>query len=452
VDRAADAAPGVVPPLVDRLFREEAGRLTALLTRLVGPAHLALAEDVVQEAFIAALRHWPMSGVPRNPSAWLLQVARRKALDALRRDRMLTELAPRIGAELDAAVEAAGDATAHPIDGAAADDPFADDQLRMILLCCHPAVSAESRVALALKLVSGFSAGEIARAFLADERAVAQRLVRAKRALRDADATFDMPEGDALIARLDAVHDVLYLMFNEGHTAHDGEALLRRDLCEEALRLCERLLCDARTTSPTTHALAALFYFHSSRFDARTGVDGMPVRLAEQDRTRWDQARIVRGFAHLESAAEGERITPYHVEAQIASLHAMAPSLDQTDWSRIVAAYDRLLALAPSPVVALNRIVALQQAEGAERAWREMRPLMKDPTLERYALTHAVRATLLVALGRSDEARSAWQEARALTPSLPLQRQADQRLGELDALLLTRDRALDVDSAPPRPS
>jgi RNA polymerase sigma factor (sigma-70 family) len=259
VDRATDDAPRVVAPLVEHLFREEAGRLTSLLTRLLGPAQLALAEDVVQEAFIAALGHWPRTGVPSNPSAWLLQVARRKALDALRRDRLLAAREPEIGAELDAAVEAAS--AAGPETG---DDPFADDQLRMILLCCHPVVSAESRVALALKLVSGLSVGEIARALLADERAVAQRLVRAKRALREANVSFDLPEGAALAARLDAVHDVLYLMFNEGHTAHEGASLLRRDLCDEALRLTTRLLHDARTASPATHALAALFEFHAS--------------------------------------------------------------------------------------------------------------------------------------------------------------------------------------------
>lgn len=447
MDRAADDADGAVSPLVDHLFREEAGRLTALLTRLVGPAHLALAEDVVQEAFVAALRHWPMRGVPDNPSGWLLQVARRKALDALRRDQALAEIAPRIGAELDAI-----DATTRSADGAASDGPFADDQLRMILLCCHPAVSPESRVALALKLVSGFSTGEIARAFLADERAVAQRLVRAKRALRDANANFDMPGRDALTARLDAVHDVLYLMFNEGHTAHEGEALLRRELSDEALRLCERLLRDTRNASPTTHALAALFCFHASRFDARTGADGVPVRLAEQDRTRWDQSRIARGFAHLEAAAQGDRISAYHIEAEIASVHAMASSFVETDWARIVASYDRLLSLAPSPVGALNRVVALHQAEGAERAWRDLHRLMKDPALVRYPLAHAVRATLLVALGRPVEARNAWEQARALTASHPLQRHADQRLDELEALLLARDRVAHVDSAPPRPS
>lgn len=443
MDHATDDAPRVVAPLVDRLFREQAGRLTSLLTRLLGPAQLALAEDVVQEAFIAALGHWPRTGVPSNPSAWLLQVARRKALDALRRDRQLAARAPEIGAELKAAVDAASAAG----DGSG-DEPFADDQLRMILLCCHPVVSVESRVALALKLVSGLGVAEIARALLADERAVAQRLVRAKRALREANVSFDLPEGEALAARLDAVHDVLYLMFNEGHTAHEGASLLRRDLCDEALRLTTRLLRDARTASPTTHALAAIFEFHAARFDARVGADGLPVRLAEQDRARWDRARIARGFAHLEAAACGDRITPFHAEAGIASLHAIAPTWEETDWARIVRTYDTLLAIAPSPVAALNRVVALHQAAGAERAWRELRVLLRDPALEGYALAHAVRASLLTALGRPEEARAAWSAARAGTASLPLQHQADQRLAELDAFV----RAGRVDSAALRPS
>ncbi len=398
----------------------------------------------MQEAFISAVRHWPTRGVPADPSAWLLQVARRKALDALRRDQRLADLAPRIGAELDAAVDLAS----VPDGDHAPDDPFRDDQLRLILLCCHPAVSPGSRVALALKLIGGFGVGEIARAFLTDERAVAQRLVRAKRALREAQATFEMPEGAALLERLDAVQTVLYLMFNEGHTAHAGDALLRRDLSDEALRLAERLLGDPRTASPAVHALAALFCFHSARFDARLDADGAPVRLDDQDRTRWDAARIARGFAHLEAAADGDRITPCHVEAEIASLHAMAPSSDATDWPRIVAAYDRLLVLSPSPVIALNRVVAVQRAVGAPAAWTELRALSRDRALEAYPLTHAVRGTLLAALDRPDEARTAWATARELTASLPMQRHAEQRLAELDALLLARD----VDSGDPHPS
>lgn len=449
---AADAPP--IAPLVERLFRDEAGRLTALLTRLLGPTQLALAEDVVQEAFIAALRSWSVGALPANPAAWLLQVARRRALDAVRRERALEARLPAIAAELEAAASfpavdevpvarAPTAAPAPPAEVAAGSgtssphgpDPFADDRLRMILLCCHPAVSADSRVALTLKLVSGFSVEEIARAFVADARAVAQRLVRAKQALRDAGATFELPDDAALAGRLAAVHDVLHLMFNESHAPHAGDAPLRRDLADESLRLVERLLADARTRRPEGHALAALICFHSARFAAREGADGMPVRLAEQDRARWDRAAIGRGFAHLERAAGGDRLSRFHLEAELASLHASAPSWDATDWPRIVAVYDRLLALAPSPVAALNRVVAVRHAHGAAHAWKELLRLAKDPILAHYPLTPAVRGWLLAALDRPAEAREAWMAARALATSMPMQRQAAQRVVELDERL-----------------
>ncbi len=412
-----------VTPLVERLFRDEAGRLIALLTRLLGPAHLALAEDVTQEAFIAALGSWPRAGVPRRPSAWLLQVARRKALDALRRDRALADRLPAIAAELED-VERRDDA-------GAGEDPFDDDRLRMILLCCHPAVSGDSRVALTLKVVSGFSVSEVARAFLADEKAVAQRLVRAKRALRDAGATFEMPEGAARDARLDAVHSVLYLMFNEGHTAHDGESLLRRDLCVEALRLAERLTRSESTGTPTTRALAALFCFHASRFDERMDQKGHVATLARQDRSRWDVALISRGFEHLALAGTGEALSTFHVEAEIASLHAIAPSWAATDWARIVECYDRLLMITGSPVVALNRVVAVRELRGAANALVELREVERSGALDRYHLFHAVRAELLGALGWSDEAARAWIRARELAKSNPVQRHIAQRLDAL---------------------
>lgn len=435
-----------IDPLVDRLFREEAGRLTALLTRAFGPAQLTLAEDVVQEAFIAAMGAWPRQGVPDAPAAWLLQVARRKALDALRRDAALESRRPAISAALDDAVEAR--AAADLDDATHGDAPFDDERLRMILLCCHPAVSADSRVALTLKVVSGFSVGEIARAFLADERAVAQRLVRAKRALRDAGASFEMPEGDALAERLDAVLEVLYLLFNEGHTAHAGDALVRRELCEEALRLAERVTRHPSTAQPAAHALAALFCFHASRLEARVAPDGSVLRLAEQDRSRWDAALIARGFQHLERAMQGERLTAYHVEAEIASVHAIAPSWLLTDWDRIVTAYDRLVALTRSPVVELNRVVALRERDGATAAWQALAPLLRSGALDRYPLLHAVRASLLAELGRRDAARDAWETARALTESGAIQRHVDQRLEELLPPGLPRD----VDSGASAPS
>ncbi|MCC7003178.1 MAG: sigma-70 family RNA polymerase sigma factor [Gemmatimonadaceae bacterium] len=437
--------------MVERLFREESGRLIALLTRLLGPAHLALAEDVTQEAFIAALGSWPRRGVPDNPSAWLLQVARRRALDVLRRDESFAARATTIAAEFETAADTldAHDAlTAHAESARADDDPFADDRLRMILLCCHPVVSDDSRVALTLKTVSGFSVGEIARAFLAEETAIAQRLVRAKRALRDANVTFAMPEGADLDARRRSVLDVLYVMFNEAHTAHEGVDLVRLELAAEALRLVERLLRHEQTRAPEVSALAAMFCFHAARFPARTSADGALRRLAEQDRTQWDQALIARGFHHLDAAARGATLSTYHCEAQIASLHAIAPSWEATDWERIVAVYDRLLALHPSSVVALNRVVAVRMLRGADGAWREFTRIDKKDPIVRTYLYHAVRADLLEARGRPDEAQAAWETARELARSTPLQLHMEQRVTELAAARFS----CDVDSATVRPS
>lgn len=429
----------MLSPLVERLFREESGRLIALLTRLLGPAHLALAEDVTQEAFIAALGSWPRRGVPENPSAWLLQVARRRALDVLRRDQSFAARASAIAAELDAAEET----PAHD-----EDDPFADDRLRMILLCCHPVVSDDSRVALTLKTVSGFSVGEIARAFLAEESAIAQRLVRAKRALRDANVTFAMPDGVALDERLRSVLDVLYVMFNEAHTAYEGADLVRLELAAEAVRLVERLLRHEQTRRSEAYALAALFCFHAARFPARTTADGSLRRLADQDRTQWDRALIARGFHHLDAAASGATLSAYHLEAQIASLHVIAPSWDATDWARIVSVYDRLMALHPSSIVALNRVVAVRMLRGPAVAWKELATIPKRDPIARTYLYHAVRADLLDALDRPEEARAAWQSAEGFTRSAPVQRHIQQRV-TLAARLVDQP---DVDSCVLRPS
>jgi RNA polymerase sigma-70 factor (ECF subfamily) len=423
-----------VPPLVERLFRAEAGRLVPMLTRLLGPEQVALAEDATQEAFIAALGHWPRSGVPADPRAWLLQVARRKALDHLRRESTADRAQPQLEAALGEAFDSSD----------IGDEIIADDQLRMMFLCVHPAISAESRVALTLKTVCGLSVGEIARAFLADESAVAQRLVRAKRSLRDAAAQFELPEGPELLERRGAVLDVLYLMFSAGHLAFEGEDLLRDELAREALRLAELVALTPETSAPDAHALAALICLHTARFPARSDSDGEFVRLEHQDRSRWDQSLIARGFQHLDRAAAGEGRSSFHIEAEIAAVHAASPTWQATDWARITALYDALLARQHSPVVALNRVVALNELQGPSEALAAFAELAANPSLQDYPLLYSVHAELLTAAGRRAEAAAQWQLAIELTRAEPLRRYLTRRLAE--------SRGDDVDSGKAVPS
>ncbi len=411
-----DEASNAAPQLVERLFRSEAGRLLPLLTALLGAQHLALAEDAVQDAFVAALKTWPRSGVPADPGAWLLQVARRKALDHVRRDRSVADAEPELERALASDTEESLQA-----------ELIADEQLRMMFLCVHPAISVDSRVALTLKTVCGLSVGEIARLFLADETAVAQRLVRAKRSLRDAGARFELPNDSALGERRAAALDVLYLMFTAAHSAFEGEELIRDDLAREALRLTELVALSPATTAPEAHALAALVCLHTARFAARTDANGEFVRLADQDRSRWEGALITRGFQHLERAADGPTRSSYHIEAEIAAVHAAATSWQTTDWARIVSLYDALLAERASPVVALNRVVAIKELRGAELALVEFARVAKEPSLENFSLLHSVHAELLESLGRADEAREEWGKAVAGTRSEPLRRYLRRR-------------------------
>ena len=401
-----------VAGIVEHLFRTEAGRITALLVRILGVSRLSLAEDATQDALIAALHHWPRTGVPGNPPAWLLQVARRKAIDALRRERSFHERtdAIRAGLELEA------------VTGRNTDDgePLGDDQLALAFLCCHPALSAESRVALTLKLVGGFGAGEIARAILADERAVGQRLVRAKRTLRAADAPFELPSAAELPARIDSVLEALYLMFNEGYAAHEGDALLRRDCCLEALRLAERLLPLAGPAGPKVHALAALYCFHLARFDARIDVHGAIVLLANQDRSSWNPDFVARGYRHFDESAQGDELTAYHLEAELAACHVVASSWEATDWDRILTVYDRLLELTDSPVVALSRMVAAREAGRSSGTLAEIEALRNVPSLRHYLPFHWLRGDLLADLGRTAEAAAAFDEALELTRCEPV--------------------------------
>ena len=402
--------------LVDHLFRERSGQMVAWLTRIFGPAHLQLAEDVVQEALLKALQHWAFSGVPENPGGWLFRVARNGALDVLRRRALFDGRSQAIAQELTRSAEAFIDC------GTSLDDLLKDDELQMIFLCCHPALSRDAQVALSLKTVGGFSVQEIARAFVAAESTVAQRLVRARRQLKAAGARFALPSGADLSARLDAVLEVVYLLFNEGYAAGDGDALVRADVCAEALRLARLVARASPCEGPVPHALAALLAFQSARLPARVDAAGELVLLEDQDRSRWDGRLIAMGFAHLERSAAGRVISVYHVQAAIAAAHAGAATAVETPWPAILGLYDELLRINPSPVVALNRVVAVWKARGYAAADAELAALEGLDALRGYYLLPALRGRLLAARGDHEAARSAFEAAMRLPCSGPERR------------------------------
>jgi RNA polymerase sigma-70 factor (ECF subfamily) len=363
--------------------------MVAWLTRVFGPAHIELAEEVVQDALLKALKQWPYKGVPQNPGAWLLAVARNGALDRIRRHAAFASRADAIAAEISRSTEQPD------LDRFAVED----DELRLVFMCCHPSLSPDARVALSLKTVGGFSVQEIARAFLVSVPTIAQRLVRAKRLVRELRLTLDLPDAAALGPRLDSVLEVIYLMFNEGYAAHVGEALIRSDLCREALRLARLVANAPQTAAPEAHALTALIAFQAARLPARVGDDGEMVLLEDQDRTKWDPQLIALGFAHFERSAEGPRMTSYHAQAAIASVHARALQAGATDWPLILELYDDLLHLAPSPIAALNRAVALSKVRGPLPALGDIARLEREPVLSDYYLLPAVKARLLTELG-----------------------------------------------------
>lgn len=413
--------PTAVAPLVDHLFRHQYGRMVAGLTRVFGSDLLDLVEDVVQEALLRALRAWPFEGIPREPQAWLVQVARNLALDALRHRSM----AGRKQAQLEAWAERESRIviTAEP------PDEVADDTLAMMFMCCHPSLGPEARVALTLKTLCGFGVAEIARALLARDATVAQRLTRAKAQLQRGGATFEVPPAHELPSRLDSVLEVLYLLFNEGYAAARGENLVRTDLVREALRLGELLLRMPHTELPKVHALLALFTFQAARLPARTDTIGELLTLAQQDRSRWDQGLLRAGFHHFERSMAGDELTPVHVEAAIASCHAAAATYDATDWPTILRRYDQLLRIADSPIVRLNRAVAVAKVHGPERGLAELDALNQASKLADYYLLPATRAQLLWTAGRNEEAEAAFTHALRCACSEPerqfLQRRRD---------------------------
>ena len=389
--------------LLEHLFRHQAGRMVAHLTRLLGPAHLELAEETVQEAMLRALQTWPYQGVPENAAAWLFRVAHNIAIDAVRRNRFLGEKTDAIVAELSHSVEAASN-------DPDLEEQLRDDELRMIFMCCHPEIPRDARVALSLKTVGGFGVREIARAFLADDAAIAQRLVRAKRQIRDGRLTLDMPRGPELKQRLDSVLEVVYFMFNEGYAAHAGEDLIRQDLCLEALRL-GRLVAASSIAEPRVDALVALMALEAARLPARVDESGDLILLEHQDRSRWDQRLIGLGFQHFDRSISGDEVSEYHVQAAIAATHARAVDPQSRDWPMILDLYDQLLALNRSPVVALNRAVAVEKVRGPAEALAAIEPLESDPKLRDYYLLLAVRGHLLLELGRRTEAAACFRAA-----------------------------------------
>lgn len=392
------------------MFRIESARIIAGVARIV--RDVGIAEELAQDALVAALEQWPESGVPDNPGAWLMATAKHRAIDLVRRRETYARKLSEMGRDLDGV-------SGEPDPGAADPDRIDDDLLRLIFTSCHPVLSTDARIALTLRLLGGLTTEEIARAFLSTEPAVAQRIVRAKRALGRAGVPFEVPYGPERAARLGSVLEVIYLVFNEGYAATAGDDWLRPGLCEDALRLA-RVLAGLMPGEAEVHGLAALLELQASRTAARTGPDGAPVLLAGQNRARWDRLLIRRGYAALlrasETAAEaGQALGPYGLQAAIAACHARAARYDDTDWAAIAALYDRLAALTPSPVVELNRAVAVSMAEGPAAALALVDALAADPALKAYHLLPSVRGDLLERMGRTDEARAEFVRAAELT-------------------------------------
>lgn len=393
---------------IDAVWRIESPRLIAGLARIV--RDVGLAEELAQDALVAALERWPVSGVPDNPGAWLMTTARHRAIDLVRRKALHERKESEIAYEIEAEHE-----QSTPDPDAALDDPVGDDLLRLVFIACHPLLSTEARVALTLRLLGGLTTEEIARAFLVAEPTVAQRIVRAKRTLSESGAPFEVPRGDELSSRLASVLEVVYLIFNEGYTATAGDDWMRPALCEDALRL-GRVLAELAPLEPEVHGLVALMEIQASRLGARTGPSGEPVLLLDQNRARWNHVLIRRGLAALDRAEKlGGAQGSYALQAAIAACHARARTASDTDWTLIAVLYERLAAVAPSPVVELNRAVAVAMAFGPEAGLALADALTLEPALAAYHLLASVRGDFLAKLGRLEEARAEFERAAALT-------------------------------------
>ena len=376
---------GGIPRLAEHLFRHEAGKLISVLTGIFGTARLQLAEDVVQEALGRALQTWPYYGIPKNPAAWLTQTAKNLALDLIRREKLFHDKQAAIITTIEQRL-----AQDDSEDAPRFEEEIKDGRLRLIFTCCHPQLPAEAQIALALKTLCGFSPAEIGRAFLTSEAAIAKRLTRARQRIQELALPFEIPTGSELAIRLEGVLQTLYLLFNEGYKASSGDQLIRADLCSEAIRLASLLAEHPLAGHPRTHALLALMLLNAARLKGRTDAEGNILRLEEQDRATWDGNLIALGIHHLGQASTGEELTVYHLQAGIAACHCIAPNYDSTDWGRILSLYDQLARLDASPVIALNRAVALANVEGPEAGIAAVAAIRDASTLESYYLLYAV--------------------------------------------------------------
>jgi RNA polymerase sigma factor (sigma-70 family) len=412
VSQTADSTPpaGDISRLAEHLFRHEAGKLVSVLTALFGMERLQLAEDVVQEALIRALQTWPYYGIPKNPAAWLTQTAKNLALDVLRREKSFSEKQSQIIHFIE---QWAGEH--NEADSPALAGEIKDGRLRLMFACCHPLIPVESQTALALKTLCGFSPAEIARAFLTTEAAVAKRLTRARQRIQELKIPFEIPTGEELTARLDAVLQTLYLLFNEGYKASSGDRLVRAELCHEAIRLANLLAGEPVGSQPRTHALLALMLLNAARLPARTDEGGNLLRLEEQDRSAWNKPMMARGIAHLARSASGDELSAYHLQAGVAACHCAAADYASTDWEQILALYDRLVAIDDSFVIALNRAVALSHVEGPQAGLNCLMSICDTSALDSYYLFHAVLADFQTQLHDYASAASHLRRAIKLT-------------------------------------
>jgi RNA polymerase sigma-70 factor (ECF subfamily) len=425
---SSESQPLDVPQLAEHLFRHEAGKLVSVLTGIFGADRLQMAEDVVQEALVRAMQTWPYQGVPKNPAAWLMQTAKHLALDLVRREKRFHEKQPEITALVEGNAEA-GD------DTAAFEDEIKDDRLRLMFTCCHPLIPPESQVALALKTLCGFGTQEIAAAFLTTDAAIAKRLTRARQRIQEQKVPYEIPAGPELTSRLDGVRQVLLLLFNEGYKASSGDNLVREELCTEAVRLTSLLAEHPAGNEPATHALLALMLLNAARLPARVDSDGNILRLKDQDRSRWNRGMIARGIMHLGQSAEGDEITEYHLHAGIAACHDTAPDDVSTDWRQILSLYDRLVTIDESPVIALNRAVAVANVHGPGKGLEAIEAMPNRSELVSYYLLYAVLGDFEERRGNDLLAASHFHRAKQLAELRSEQTFLAKRLQECEERL-----------------